>query len=127
MAFTVMTVTMFLVMIAMLTAIIAAHFSGRDSNTGITNAIIGSLFVIPFGIIILSFPLYDFVTLYDWPSGNPYVLPPQIAIWAAAALGGLLGFKSGVVWNRDGASCVYFLVTIAIALTLLSLVVVFIP
>lgn len=126
MAFTVMTVTMFLVMIAMLTAIIAGHFSGRDPNAGITNTIVGSLIIIPFAIIILSFPFYDLVTLYDWPRGHPYAFPPQIAIWSAAALGGFLGFKSGIVWNREGTSCVYFLVTITTALTLLSLLVVLI-
>ena len=40
------------------------------------------------------------------------MLPPPFAIWAATALGGFLGFRSGMIWNRDEPSCIYCLLSV---------------
>jgi hypothetical protein len=114
---------MFLSMIAMTIAILVGHYSGRNPNTGILESLVVSAIVIPFAIAIIALPLYNLVTLYDWPN-NAYVLPPPIAIWGAAMLGGFLGVKSGMIWNQGEASCFHCLVSFGSVLAVLSLVVV---
>jgi hypothetical protein len=90
-------------------------------------ALVVSAIAIPIGITILSIPLYN-IALYDWPGGGGwYHLPPQIAIWAAAFVGGILGLKSGEIWYQGEASCIRCLLSLVTVLTLLSLVIVLIP
>jgi len=107
----------------MVIAIIAGHYSGRNPNTGILESLFASIIVIPLVTVILSIPLYNLVTLTDWPN-SMYVLPPQFAIWGAAVLGGFLGIKSGTIWNQGEASCFYCLMSFVSVLTVFSLVVV---
>jgi ABC-type glycerol-3-phosphate transport system permease component len=121
--FTTITVTVLACMFSIIIAIIAGHYSGRNPDSGMLEAILVSLVVIPLVGVIVTLPMYNLVTQYDWPN-NPYVLPPPFAIWAAAALGGFLGFRSGMIWNRGEASCVYCLLSVVFVLAGLSLVVV---
>jgi hypothetical protein len=122
-AFTTITVTVIASMLSMIVAIIAGHYSGRSPDAGLIDSLLVSLIVIPIVAVLLSTPLYNLVTLYDWPN-NAYVLPPQFAIWGAAALGGFLGFRSGMIWNRGETSCVYCLLSLVSVLAGLSLVLV---
>ena len=109
-------------MIAITSAVIVGHYSGRRPNTGVLDALILSGIIIPIGIAIAAIPLYTIAT-YDWP-GSAYILPPQGAILAAALVGGVLGFKSGEIWNLGEGSCFYCLASFASMLTILSIVVV---
>jgi hypothetical protein len=72
---------------------------------------------------IVSIPLFNLVALNDWPN-NPYVLPPAAAIWGAAMLGGVLGLKSGMIWNQGESSCFQCLMSSVSVLVLLSIVIV---
>jgi len=110
-------------LVSMIIAIIAGHYSGRNLNTEMLESLFVSIIVIPLAAVILSIPLYSLVTLTDWPN-SMYVLPPQFAIWVAAVVGGILGFKSGTIWNRGEASCFHCLLSFVSVLTVLSLVVV---
>jgi len=125
MAITTFTVTIFLSMIAIISAILVGHYSGRSTNTRILEALVVFAIVIPIGIIIVSVPLYA-SAIYDWPSGA-FSLPPQVAIWTAAFFGGILGLKSGEIWNQGEESCIRCLLSLVTVLTLLSLVIVLIP
>jgi hypothetical protein len=122
---TAFTITIFLSMIAVASAILVGHYSGRNPNTGILESFVISAIAIPIAIAILSIPLYN-IALYDWPN-NPYVLPPQIAIWAAAFFGGIIGLKSGEIWAQGEANCIRCLLPLVTVLTLLSLAIVLIP
>jgi hypothetical protein len=93
MALTTLTLTIFLSMVAIISTILVGHYFGRSPSTGMLQALVVSAIAIPIGITILSIPLYN-IALYDWPGGGGYHLPPQIAIWAAAFVGGILGLKS---------------------------------
>ena len=123
MAFTTITVTILACMLSMIIAIIAGHYSGRSPDPGLLMSLLTSFIVIPIIAVVLSTPMYNLVTLNDWPN-SAYVLPPQFAIWTAAAFGGFLGFKSGMIWNRGEASCVYCLLSVASLLAGVSIVVV---
>ena len=125
MAITTFTVTIFLCMVAIVSAILVGHYSGRRPNTGILEALVIFAIAIPIGIIIVSVPLYN-VAFYDWNTGA-YFIPPQFAIWAAAFFGGLIGLKSGEIWNQGEASCIRCLLSVVTVLTLLSLAIVLIP
>lgn len=98
MAITTLTLTIFLSMIAIISAILVGHYSCRNPNTGFLKALVVFTIVIPIGIVIVSIPLYA-SAIYDWPSGA-FSLPPQSAIWTASFFGGILGFKSGEIWNQ---------------------------
>jgi hypothetical protein len=74
-AFTTITVTVIASMLSMIVAIIAGHYSGRSPDAGLIDSLLVSLIVIPIVAVLLSTPLYNLVTLYDWPN-NAYVLPP---------------------------------------------------
>jgi len=112
-------------MIALVSAILVGHYSGRNPNSGILEALIAFAIVIPIGIVIVSIPLYN-IALYDWPSGF-FALPPYAAIWIGAFFGGLIGFRSGDIWNQGETSCIRCLLSLVTVLTLLSLVIVLIP
>jgi hypothetical protein len=113
-------------MISLIIAIVAGNYTGRNPDRGILETLVVSVILIPIVTVVLSMPLYGLVVLNDWPSG-PYVLPPPFAIWAAAVLGGFLGFRSGMIWNHGEASCFYCLLSVAFVLVLISLIVVLIP
>jgi hypothetical protein len=123
-AITIMTITGFLSMLAVTAAITVGHYTGRRPNTGVLEVMILSAIVIPAAIAIVSLPLYN-IALNDWP-GSAYVLPPQFVILAAAFVGGILGFKSGEIWNQGEGSCFRCLASLVSVLTILSLVVVLI-
>lgn len=125
MALTTITLTLFLSMIAIIFTILVGHYAGRSPNTGTIQALVVSGIAIPIGIVIVSIPLYN-IALHDW-SGGAYFLPPQFAIWAAAFFGGLIGLKSGEIWNQGEPSCIKCLLSLVTAVTLLSLVIVLIP
>ena len=125
MAVTTVTITIFLSMISLVSATLVGHYSGRTPNTGLLGIFVISAIAIPVGIVILSIPLYN-IALADWPNG-PYVFPPQIAIWTAAFFGGIIGFKSGEIWNQGEASCIRCFLSLVTVLTLLSLVIVLMP
>ena len=127
MALTTLTLTIFLSMVAIISTILVGHYFGRSPSTGMLQALVVSAIAIPIGITILSIPLYN-IALYDWPGGGGwYHLPPQIAFWAAAFVGGILGLKSGEIWYQGEASCIRCLLSLVTVLTLLSLVIVLIP
>jgi len=126
MALSIITLTVFLSMVSIIFAILVGHYAARSSNAGTIQALVVSALVIPIGIIIVSTPLYN-IAFYDWPAGGYMTLPPQIAIWAAAFFGGLIGLKSGEIWNQGEASCIRCLLSLVTVLTLLSLVIVLIP
>lgn len=109
-------------MISLIMAIVAGNYSGRSPDRGILLALILSIVVIPLVTLILSMPLYSLVVLNDWPSAGPYVLPPAFAIWTAAGVGGILGFRSGTIWNEGEPSCFYCLISVASVLALISCV-----
>ena len=125
MAVTTYTVTIFLSMIALLFAILVGHYSGRKPSTGFLEALVVSAIAIPIGIIIVSIPLYN-IAIYDWSTGA-FHIPPQIAIWIAGFFGGLIGLKSGEIWNQGEASCIRCLLSLVTVVTLLTLVIVLIP
>ena len=108
-------------MISLIIAIVAGNYSGRNPNKGILEALVASVILIPIVTVVLSMPLYSLVVLNDWPSG-PYVLPPPFAIWAAAVLGGFLGFRSGAIWNQGEPNCFYCLMSVALLLVVISCV-----
>ena len=124
MAFTTLTVTIFVSMIAIISAILVGHYSVRSPKIGTLQALVVSAIAIPIGIVIVSVPLYN-IALYDWPM--TYAPLPQFAIWVAAFLGVVLGFKSGEIWNQGDASCIRCLLSFVAMLTVLSLVIVLIP
>jgi len=124
-ALTTITLTIFLSMVAIIFTILVGHYVGRSSNTGTIQALVVSAIIIPIGIIIVAIPLYN-IALHDW-SGGAYFLPPQVAIWAAAFFGVLIGLKSGEIWNQGETSCIRCLLSLVTVLTLLSLVIVLIP
>ena len=126
MALTTLTLTIFLSMVAIISTILVGHYFGRSPSTGMLQALVVSAIVIPIGITILSIPLYN-IAIYDWPGGGGYYLPPQIAIWAAAFVGVIIGLKSGEIWYQGETSCIRCLLSLVTVLTLLSLVVVLIP
>lgn len=121
-AFTTMTITVLACFFSMIIAIISGHYIGRNMNTGMESILV-SIVVVPILAAILSTPMYNLVTLDDWPN-NPFVLPPIFAIWMAAAVGVFLGFKSGTIWNQGEASCIYCLLSFVSLLAGVSLVVV---
>ncbi len=125
MALTTLTVTVFVSMIAIISTILVGHYSVRSPNIGTLQALVVSAIAIPIGIVIVSVPLYN-IALYDWPS-SIFAPPPQIAIWVAAFLGVVLGFKSGEIWNQGEASCIQCLLSFVAMLTVLSLVIMLIP
>jgi hypothetical protein len=125
MALTTITLTLFLSMIAIIFTILVGHYAGQSPNTGVIQALVVSGIAIPIGIVILSIPLYN-IALLDW-SGGAYFLPPQLAIWAAAFVGGILGLKSGEIWYQGETSCIRCLLSLVTVLTLLSLVIVLLP
>ena len=109
-------------MISLIMAIVAGNYSGRSPDSGVLLALILAILVIPIVTVILSMPLYSLVVINDWPSAGPYVLPPQFAIWTASGVGGILGFKSGTIWNQGEPSCFYCLMSVALLLALISCV-----
>ncbi|MFW9793079.1 MAG: hypothetical protein ACFFEE_02155 [Candidatus Thorarchaeota archaeon] len=123
MAFTTMTVTVLSCFVSLIIAIVAGHYYVRNLDPGFLESLFVLVIVVPVISVILSIPLYNLVTLSDWPN-IVYVLPPQFAIWIAGVLGGFLGFKSGLIRNQGEASCFYCLVSFASLLVALSLVVV---
>lgn len=125
MALTTITLTLFLSMTAITFTILVGHYFGRSPSTGMLQVLVVSAIAIPVGITILSIPLYN-SALHDWSSGA-YFLPPQIAIWVAAFVGGILGLKSGEIWYQGEASCIRCLLSLVTVLTLLSLVIVLVP
>jgi len=125
MALTTLTLTLFLSMVAIIFTILVGHYAWRSSNTGTIQALVVSAIAIPIGIVIVSIPLYN-IALHDWSVGA-YFIPPQLAIWAAAFFGGLIGLKSGEIWNQGEASCIRCLLSLVTVLTLLSLVIVLMP
>ena len=125
MALTTLTLTIFLSMISIISTILVGHYSVLSPNIGILQALVVSAIAIPIGIVIVSVPLYT-IALYDWPS-SIYAPPPQFAIWVAAFLGVVLGFKSGEIWNQGDASCIRCLLSFVAMLTVLSLVIVLMP
>ena len=126
MAFTTFTVTILASMLSMIAATIVGHYSGRSRKMRIQYALIITLIAVPLMAVFLSTPLYSLVTLYDWPS-TVFVLPPHIVIWTVSAVGGILGIRSGTIWDQGETSCVYCLMSVIIVLTGISLVVVFLP
>jgi hypothetical protein len=110
----------------MIAAIIVGHYSGRSQKIGLLYSLIISLIVVPLMAVFLSNPLYSLVTLYDWPN-TVFVLPPNIVIWTVAALGGIVGIRSGTIWNQGEASCIYCLISVIVVLAGISLVVVLLP
>ncbi len=126
MAITTLTLTIFLSMVAIISTILVGHYFGRSPSTGMLQALVVSAIAIPIGIIIVSVPLYN-IAFYDWPGGGGYNLLPQTAIWVAAFVGGVLGFKSGEIWYQGEASCIRCLLSLVTVLTLLSLVIVLMP
>ena len=125
MALTTLTLTLFLSMVAIISTILVGHYFGRSPSTGMLQALVVSAIVILIGVTILSIPLYN-IALYDWP-GGAFALPPQLAILAAAFVGGMIGFKSGEIWYQGEASCIRCLLSLVTVLTLLSLVIVLTP
>ncbi|MFW9770260.1 MAG: hypothetical protein ACFFF9_11680 [Candidatus Thorarchaeota archaeon] len=123
MAFTTITITVLACMLSMIIAIVIGNYIARNPNVSMLSLILGSLIVVPIATIILLSPIYNLVTFYDWPN-IVFVLPPQVAIFVAAAFGGVLGFKSGMIWNQGEASCFYCLFSVVSILAGLSLVVV---
>ena len=109
-------------MISLIMAIVAGNYSGRNPDKGIPLAFVLSIVIIPIVTVVLSMPLYSLVVINDWPSVGPYVLPPPFAIWTAAGLGGILGFKSGTIWNQGEPSCFYCLMSVASVLAVISCV-----
>ena len=125
MTLTTLTLTVFLSMVAIIFTILVGHYAGRSSNTGTIQALVVSAIAIPIGIVIVSIPLYN-IAFNDWSVGAYYVAP-QLAIWAAAFFGGLIGLKSGEIWNKGEASCIRCVLSLVTVLTFLSLVIVLIP
>jgi hypothetical protein len=125
-AFTTLTFTALSCMISLIIGIEAGHYSGRGLNSGMSKTLILLVIVIPLVAVAITMPLYEFAVLNDWPN-SPYVLPPQVAVFVAAVLGGFLGFRSGVIWNQGEASCFYCLISLTSVLALISLIVVLIP
>ena len=122
---TIFTITAFISMLALIVAILVGHYSGRDQNKGILEALIVCATVIPLGIWILSIPLYN-LSLDDWPTGG-FFLVPQAIIWIASFFGGLIGIKSGEIWSQGEPSCIRCLLSLVTVFVLLSLVIVLIP
>ncbi|MFW9843435.1 MAG: hypothetical protein ACFFEV_02545 [Candidatus Thorarchaeota archaeon] len=122
---TIFTITTFVSMVALIIAILVGHYSGREQNRGILECLIITATAIPVGMWILSIPLYN-LAIDDWPSGG-FFLVPQAFLWIASFFGGLIGIKSGEIWNQGEPSCIRCLLSLVTVLTLLSLVIVLIP
>ena len=121
MAFTTLTVTMLSCMISLIIAIVTGNYAGRNPDRGMLEILVLSIVAIPIVTVVLSMPLYSLVVINDWPVG-PYVLPPLFAIWTATVIGGLLGFKSGMIWNQGEQSCFYCLMSVASVLAVITCV-----
>jgi len=126
MVFTTFTVTILASMLSTIAAIIVGHYSGRSRKMRVQYALIISLIVVPLMAVFVSTPLYSLVTLYDWPN-TVFVLPPHIVIWTLAAVGGILGIRSGTIWDQGETNCIYCLMSVIVVLAGISLVVVFLP
>jgi hypothetical protein len=126
-ALTEATLTYAIALITMLTSVIVCHYLGRTSDTGCVQSLLAGGIVLPLGFFIVFAPFYAQVTLFDWPSGY-YNFPPQLLIWIGGFAGGLIGFYSGESWKEEGTlSCLGCVLVPIVLLTVLSIVVVFIP
>jgi hypothetical protein len=114
-------------MITMLTSVIVCHYLERTQDMGCLPPLLAGGIVLPVVFFFLFAPFYAQVTLFDWPSGYPY-FPPQVLVWSGGFVGGLIGFYSGESWSKEGTvSCLVCVLVPIMLLTILSIVVVFLP
>jgi hypothetical protein len=126
-ALTELTLTIAITLITMLASVIVCHRLGRTPDTGCVPSLLVGGIVLPVIFFFFFAPFYAQVTLFDWPSGY-HNFPPQVVVWIGGFAGGIIGFYTGESWNEEGTmSCLVCVLVPIMLLTILSIVVVFLP